>query len=283
MTDGLVPNPDPRYNPFNPVQDDQIIQGIQGSTKQPSMPAQESVQRTLDSFKVMIATPHSYSFIFKEWFIMYEQLQKPATSRLYMDPNLPLDVNRNNAVREALEAGCEYLLFVDHDNILPSDTLVKLLQYNVPVVGCLYFERKYPHLPLIYTFEQDYQTVRVEYNYPSGLVKCDVIGLGCSLFNTGVFKQLSDPWFCYEYKGHTWGTEDIAFFHKLKDNDIPVCIDTKHTVGHLTTNMVDEGDWLYFKDAYLAEVNKKAQELGTKAVFLDKNKGVLKKSPSATD
>jgi hypothetical protein len=48
-------------------------------------------------------------------------------------------------------------------------------------------------------------------------------------------------------------------------------------------NVVDEGDWLYYKDAYLAEVNKKAQELGTKSVFLDKNKGVLKRSPSAKD
>jgi hypothetical protein len=138
---------------------------------------------------------------------------------------------------------------------------------------------------LIYTFEEDYQTVRVEYNYPSGLVRCDVIGLGCSLFKTDVFKhpKMTDPWFCYEHKGHTWGTEDIAFFHKLKDTEIPVFIDTKNTVGHLGSNVVDEGDWLYYKEAYLKEVNRKAQELGTNSVFLDKTKGVLRKSPSAKD
>lgn len=249
----------------------------------PLQPQPQQTQRSLDSFKIMIATPHSYPTIFKEWFIMYEQLQKPAQTRLYMDPNLPLDVNRNNAVREALEAGCEYILFIDHDNILPADALIRMLEYNVPVVGCLYFERKYPHLPLIYTFEEDFQTVRVEYNYPQGLVKCDVIGLGCSLFKMEVFRQMQDPWFCYEHKGHVWGTEDIAFFHKLKDKGIEVFIDTAHTVGHLGMNVVDEGDWLYYKEAYLAEVNRKAQELGTKSVFLDKSKGVLKRSPSAKD
>ena len=240
----------------------------------------EQQPRPLDSFKILIATPHSYPTIFKEWFVMYEQLRKPANIRLYMDPNLPLDVNRNNAVREALENDCEYVFFIDHDNILPPDTLIRLLEFNVPVVGCLYFERKYPHLPLIYTFEENFQTVRVEYNYPSGLVRCDVIGLGCSLFKVEVFKQVEDPWFCYEYKGHTWGTEDLAFFHKLKDKNIPVHIDTKNTVGHLGSNVVDEGDWLYYKEAYLAQVDAKAKELGTKSVFLDKNKGVFKRSPS---
>lgn len=238
-------------------------------------------QRPLDSFKILMATPHSYPSIFKDWFIMYEELQKPSSLQLYMDPNLPLSVNRNNAVAEALEKNCEYVFFVDHDNILQSDTLVKLLQYNLPCVGCLYFERKYPHLPLIYTFEGDFQTVRVEYNYPKGLVKCDVIGLGCSLIKTEVFRALGDSdWFTYEYGGHQWGTEDIAFFHKLKDKGIPVHIDTEHTVGHLTQTTVEEGDWLYYKKGYLDLVNKKAAELGTQAVFLDKNKGKLKRSPS---
>jgi len=237
--------------------------------------------RSLDSFKILMATPHSYTTIYKEWFVMYEELQKPRSLKLYMDPNLPLSVNRNNAVQEALDHDCEYVFFVDHDNILNSDTLIRLIEYNVPCVGCLYFERKYPHLPLIYTFEEDLQTVRVEYNYPTGLVKVDVIGLGCSLIRIDVFKELGDSdWFCYEYGGREWGTEDIAFFHKLKDKGIPVHIDTENTVGHLSTHVVDEGDWLHYKEGYLEIVSKKAKELGTGTVFLDKNKGVLKRSPS---
>ena len=239
--------------------------------------------RPLEDFKILFATPHSYPTIHKQWFSMYEQLVKPRTSRLYMDPNLPLDLNRNNAVKEALKGDFEYVFFIDHDNILPSDTLVRLLGRNAPVVGCLYFERKYPHLPLIYTFEQDFKTVRVEYEYPKGLVQVDVIGLGCSLIHTDIFKQLDEPWFAYEHAGQKWGTEDIAFFHKLKELDIPVYIDTEHTVGHLTEYTIEEADWLYYKNAYLAEVDKTAKSLGTNMLLLDKNKGKLVKSPSAKD
>ncbi len=89
------------------------------------------------------------------------------------------------------------------------------------------------------------------------------------MFHTDVFKQIEAPWFCYEYAGHHWGTEDIGFFHKLKDNDIPVHIDTQHTVGHLSSQVIDEGDWLYYKDSYLQSAEKKAQELGTNAVPAD--------------
>lgn len=176
----------------------------------------EKITKSLDDFNVLIATPHSYNTIHKQWFAMYERLQKPRGAKLYMDPNLPLDVNRNNAVREALKIGCDHILFVDHDNILPSNTLVTLLGYNVPIVGCLYFERKYPHLPLIYTFEDDRETVRAEYNYPKGLVKCDVIGLGCSLFKMEVFQQLQDPWFSYQYNGRSWEQKILLFSIKQK-------------------------------------------------------------------
>lgn len=241
-------------------------------------------RRELNDFRIVIATPHSYDTIYKQWFLAYEQLIKPASSKLVMDPNLPLDVNRNNAVEEALKSSAEYLLFIDHDNLLDPETLVRLLQANVPVIGALYFERKYPHLPLIYTFEHDYQTVRVEYNYPKApVVRCDVIGLGCSLFKMEVFKQLQAPWFCYEYKGHTWGTEDIGFFHKLKDADIPVFIDTLNPVGHLSSQVVTEDEWEYHKKGYLKLVNERAKELGTTSVFLDKRDGKLIKSPSARD
>lgn len=60
-------------------------------------------------------------------------------------------------------------------------------------------------------------------------------------------------------------------------------IDTENTVGHLTTHIVEEGDWLYYKDGYLKEVTKKADELGTDVLFLDKDKGQFQKSPSAKE
>lgn len=235
---------------------------------------------SLEDINILIGTPHSYPMIHKEWFAMYERLQKPKTCRLYMDPSLPLSDNRNNCVLEAQESGADFLMFIDHDNILDPDMLVRLIQYNVPICGALYYERKYPHLPVAYTFENDYQTVRVMYEYEKGVTKLHVTGLGCTLIDMRVFDIIPEPWFCYEYKGHTWGTEDIGFYHKVHDYGIDVFMDTKNTVGHLTESVIDEGDWLHCKDGYLAEVNRKAKEFGSNAVYVDKRKNQILPSPS---
>jgi hypothetical protein len=85
-----------------------------------------------------------------------------------------------------------------------------------------------------------------------------------------VFKTIPAPWFAYEYKGMKWGTEDVAFFFKAKDYGVPIFIDTVNTCGHLTIYEVNEGDWLFHKDAYMEQVQQSAEEFGTKNVFLDK-------------
>jgi len=234
--------------------------------------------KPLDDFKITIAVPHSYETVYKQWFASYETLIKPRHVALYFEPSLPLDVNRNACVRKAQETDSEYIFFIDHDNVMDPHMLVRLLQYNVPIVGALYFERGYPHLPVVYTFpsdeeEEEQGTVKVLHDYPKGLIQVDVIGLGCSLFKMEVFEKIPYPWFSYEYKGNKWGTEDIAFFHKAKDYNIPVYIDTEHTCGHLSVYEVTEGDWLFHKEAYLKEVQKKMQEWNTKSVFL--NKGTM--------
>lgn len=272
-----------RRSPFNKQPEQQ---GVKQAVSWDQMSIAEKVEEinkgrswpegtTLDDINILIATPHSYPTIHKQWFVMYQQLIKPATSRLYMDPSLPLSDNRNNAVLEAQEAGADYIMFIDHDNILNPHQIVQLIQYNVPICGALYFERKYPNLPVMYTFEEDYETVRVYYDYQKGTIPVDVTGLGCTLIDMRVFDIIPKPWFCYQYKDSTWGTEDIGFFHKVHDFGINTLMDTKNTVGHLTEAVVDEGDWLANKDGYLAEVDRKAKEFGSQSVYVDKRKNEI--------
>jgi len=239
------------------------------------------ITRDLDSIKFTIATPHTYDSIYKSWFAAYERLTKPRNTHLYFNPSLPLDVNRNECVEMAIENGSEYILFLDHDNIFDPRLVVRMLEKNVPIIGGLYFERKYPYLPVMYTFPEDESagTVRVVTNYPSHeLVKVDGIGMGCCLVKMEVFNRIPQPWFSYEYNGHTWGTEDIAFFYRLRDAGIPLYMDTKNTIGHLSMTEITEKDWLFHKDAYLDEVSKKAKELGTDSVFLNKSTQKIQRS-----
>lgn len=61
---------------------------------------------------------------------------------------------QNMIVKAAIEGDFEWLFFVEHDNILPPDTFVKLNEYMIrgdtPVVSGLYFTRGYPSEPLVY-------------------------------------------------------------------------------------------------------------------------------------
>src|SRR6185369_3455654 len=54
----------------------------------------------------------------------------------------------NIIAKTVVERNFEWLLFIEHDNVLPPNTFVKLNQYmikaDVPVVGALYFTKSEP-------------------------------------------------------------------------------------------------------------------------------------------
>lgn len=61
---------------------------------------------------------------------------------------------RNIVANKAVTEGFEWLLFLDHDVVLPPDAFVKINEYildgTIPVVSGLYFAKAHPPSPLIY-------------------------------------------------------------------------------------------------------------------------------------
>ena len=222
---------------------------------------------TFAEAKILFVTPCTLDTLYKIWVQNWMQVIKPPNTCTTFTSTMPLSTNRNEAVQRAIDENFDYLMFIDHDNILPKDAIIQLWKYNLPVVGGLYFERGYPHLPLIYEFSNACKTIRVLHDYPKGLVKCDVLGMGCSLWNVNVFRKFSAPWFSYTYLDYTYGTEDIAVFAKLKALGIPVHVDTNLTIGHTGMYTFTEADWLRCKPGYiqkcLAELASKTETVPT--------------------
>jgi SAM-dependent methyltransferase len=221
--------------------------------------------------RILFCTPLTLDTIFTKWFKNWSTVTKPPNTTTSFDSTMPLSTNRNKCVQRAIDEGWEYLCFLDHDQILQHDTVIQLWKYNLPVVGGLYFERSYPHLPLIYNFSNEGQTIRVLHDYPKGLIQCDVLGMGCSLWKTSIFKQFPAPWFTYEKKGRgigteNWGTEDISVFAKLKELNIPVHIDTNLTVGHTGMYTFTEEDWLRCKPGYVKKCMEELAKQGKVSV-----------------
>jgi glycosyltransferase involved in cell wall biosynthesis len=203
--------------------------------------------KSFSEIKLLFSTPCSLATLYKKWFESFMLLKKPQNWSMRIEATLPLDVNRNNTIKFALENSFDYIMWIDHDNLLDNECLLRLWSYNFDVVGSLYFERAYPNLPLIYVFPEERNNIGIVTDYPKGIVKCDVIGMGCSLWRTEVFKKIQEPWFTYNDGKVQWGTEDVCCFMKLKDAGIPVYCDTQHPVGHVGEHVFDERDWLNAK------------------------------------
>jgi len=62
---------------------------------------------------------------------------------------MPLDLARNQSVKEALAWKADYILFL-HDDVLPPATgLVKLYRDALPIVSGSYYHRRDPYTPLV--------------------------------------------------------------------------------------------------------------------------------------
>lgn len=121
--------------------------------------------------------------------------------------------NRNNIVARLGEA--EWLFFIDHDTVPPTDSLPRLLSLQAPFVSGIYHHRNDPNTPLIYRRHESTGLYQHIVDYERGAVfEVDAIGMGCALIHRSVFKAIRDNFVQY---ARPWGSrilihrDDIVF------------------------------------------------------------------------
>lgn len=166
----------------------------------------------------------------------------------WMSSHFPLQYQiadaENLTAKIVVEQNFEWLLFIEHDNILPPNTFVKLNQYmirgDIPVVGALYFTKSSPPEPMIYR--------QGGYGYYADWklgdkVWCSGLPFGCTLIHGSLIRELwkispeyqignqttrrvfNSPQDIFtEPSGLDWfntsGTSDLEFFKTLKEKKI---------------------------------------------------------------
>lgn len=182
---------------------------------------------------------------------------------------------RNLIVEQAVTQGFEWLLFLDHDVIMPPDCFVKINNYiidgSIPVVSGLYFAKAHPPSPLVYRGRGNgsYEKWRI-----GDKVWVDGIPMGLTLINVKVLKLMWEIAPEYVAGGNrkvrkvfdtpsgmnvdperrSWnsyaGTEDLAWcnrvmagkflqkagFKKIGDQQYPFLIDTSMFCKHMTND-----------------------------------------------
>lgn len=154
---------------------------------------------------------------------------------------LPFDVARNRIVRDAQEVGARYLLFLDTDVLPPTDGLLSLLAYRLPIIsGLVYSKRGYPAL-LLRVGEQ-YTPLPARRIPRSALVQVDAVPMGFCLLDMRVFDVIPFPWFKWTIEDPTSGSglsEDYWFCRQAQEHNFRIFAHTGVRCLHETLEARD--------------------------------------------
>lgn len=170
-----------------------------------------------------------------------------------------ISIFRNKIVEAFLGTDLRWLWFVDSDIMLNEDTLEKLMEVadekERPVVGANYFmnlgvntvtpsmfyRKRFPDgsvkMAPVWQVGEDWPQDK--------LIKCDGMGMGCTLIYRGVLIEMlekyghPEPWFAQEYIDNAVHGEDLTFCHRVKELGYPLYVHTGIEVGHVKMMLLD--------------------------------------------
>jgi len=235
---------------------------------------------------------------------LIELLQKhKIASTIKILGDFPIDANRNRFIEECLTNYADYLFFMDMDMTFPNDTLLRLFETisdDCPVVSGMYYLKRDPYSPVMGRYSGwDDLTLQYKKEFNDlGFVhsdgrflahfrpftyfnldkpfRADVIGMGCCLISTDIFRKMTPPYFRYtrdprDGLGHKTMSEDMYFCAQLAKLNIPIWIDPRVQCGHLTQLEANYEIFRDYRDAQFKTTQEKDPVIfeQIKAKFID--------------
>jgi hypothetical protein len=166
------------------------------------------------------------------------------------------DRNRNIILQNAIEkGGIDYILWLDEDMLYPHDIIVRYLENEFDVIGCLYFKRSAPFEPVGYIKGTNPIKPYLALD-PSGIpkdqdvIEVDALGYGGMMVKMSVYEKMGDnKWTHYGPNYHLPFpcegklTHDIQFCKDAQEAGFAIKMHTKVRPGHIGERVVDEEDW----------------------------------------
>lgn len=197
--------------------------------------------------KILIAVP-TFENIMPETFKSIYGLTLPSGCEVMFDFCKGYDCAkaRNTIAQEAVEYNFDYVLMVDSDIILPSDTLVYMTE--PPVDVCLgVYPRKNTKTGMTEIFKLghkdfvDANNLNISEITEPGRLDIKGGGLGCALIKVNLFKKLPKPWFYYKiYPNGAVLSEDNFFCDKASKYGYTIQADTRVRCGHYVREFIYE-------------------------------------------
>jgi len=157
---------------------------------------------------------------------------------------------RNNMVKKLLKEDFTHLFFMDSDMNFPENTLSRLLQHDLDIVGGLYSQKMPPFYTTIFKGKDvDISKEKADWDENSnghwstvnpkpgaGVIEVSAIGTGCLLIKRNVLEDMEWPYFWYEEspdEKEEMMTEDVFFCIKAKNVGFKIHCDTSVLCGHV--------------------------------------------------
>jgi hypothetical protein len=164
--------------------------------------------------------------------------QMGIETHLFFDASTILINQRESLIKQAIEVGSEWVLWLDSDMMFPPSVLMRLLAHNEDLVGCNYMKRSYPFKTVAFTDTSDWENW-IPIQYSNELVEAEAVGMGCFLMRTKLFKELQKPYFEYTYQPKTedWGGEDFTLFKKFNKlgHKLKIDMNLSNEIYHIGT------------------------------------------------
>lgn len=136
----------------------------------------------------------------------------------------------------------EYILTIEHDNVPPSDGVLKLIERmeahpELSCIGGLYWTKGEAGVPQCWGDPKDpVLNFRPQPPDPNGgLVECCGTGMGFNLWRISMFKdkKLRRPWFKTIASSEGVGTQDLYFWGDARKHGYRCAVDCSVKVGHM--------------------------------------------------
>lgn len=149
---------------------------------------------------------------------------------------------RNRLAQKAIDGGYDKILMIDSDMIVPEDTIIHLLDPDVPlVIGCARYKNDSGRSPIFKYFQDQEESDAWKWDeIPEGRFDIKSGGVACGMIDVDLFRRIGKPWFVWEERENgSYVGEDIIFFEKVLNLGIRPQADGRVKCGHIGRKVYD--------------------------------------------
>ena len=198
--------------------------------------------------KIVLAIPHTGTLPVDVVLSLLKIQSKYAINIQLLKSSI-LYISRDALVEASLKSNADYIMFLDSDQIIQSDTIDRMANYldnGEDIVTTLIFRKDPPYQPCIFSEQEELKNKQIGLKYydvfnqdltkPFYVESC---GLGCAMIKLEVFKNITQPWFLPRpYTG-----EDISFMWKVRQKGYKILCDPTIEIGHVGTKDFNRQDY----------------------------------------